>query len=72
MSFVLITPGREIPLSGTVEAFSKDGALIKLDLLINEYASALQEYLTRLPEAEAKGKFDFKANSAQPIPDKQS
>jgi CRP/FNR family transcriptional regulator, cyclic AMP receptor protein len=48
MSFVLITPGREIPLSGTVEAFSEDGALIKLDMLIDEYAAALQEYLTRL------------------------
>src|SRR5262249_14485623 len=48
MSFVLITPGREIPLSGTVEAFNKDGALIKLDMLIAEYAAALQEYLTRL------------------------
>lgn len=48
MSFVLVTPEREIPLSGTVEGVSQEGALLKLDLLIAEYAAALQEYLTRV------------------------
>jgi hypothetical protein len=33
--------------------------------------SASDEFLTRLDPAEAKGKFDPKVNSAQPIPDKQ-
>lgn len=48
VSFVLVMPGKEIPLSGTVESVGKDGALIKLDLLIAEYAGALAEYLTRV------------------------
>lgn len=30
------------------------------------------EYLTRVDAAEAKAKFDAKANSAQPFPEKQS
>jgi CRP/FNR family transcriptional regulator, cyclic AMP receptor protein len=47
-SFVLVLPGREIPLSGTVEAADKDGTVVKLDLLIAEYAAALAEYLTRV------------------------
>src|SRR5947209_5124164 len=34
--------------------------------------AASEEYLTKVPAAEAKAKFDFKANSAQPVPDKQS
>ena len=33
--------------------------------------SASGEYLTKLDPAEAKAKFNAKANSAQPIPDKQ-
>ena len=33
--------------------------------------TASEEYLTKVPAAEAKAKFDFKANSAQPIPEKQ-
>jgi hypothetical protein len=33
---------------------------------------ASAEYLTRLDPAVAKGKYDSKVNSAQPIPDKQS
>jgi hypothetical protein len=32
---------------------------------------ASEEYLRKVPEAEARPKFDFKANSAQPIPEKQ-
>jgi hypothetical protein len=33
--------------------------------------SASEEFLTKLNPAEAKAKYDPKANSAQPIPDKQ-
>lgn len=33
--------------------------------------TASELYLTKLDAAEAKGKFDAKVNSAQPIPDKQ-
>jgi hypothetical protein len=33
--------------------------------------TASEEYLRKLPAAEAKPKFDFKANSAQPFPEKQ-
>ena len=33
--------------------------------------AASEEYLTRVDPAEAKAKYDAKANSAQPIPDKQ-
>jgi hypothetical protein len=33
--------------------------------------SASSEYLTKLDPAEAKAKFNAKANSAQPIPEKQ-
>lgn len=34
--------------------------------------SASEEFLTVLDPEEAKGKYDGKVNSAQPIPDKQS
>jgi hypothetical protein len=34
--------------------------------------SASEEFLTKLSPVEAKAKFDPKANSAQPIPEKQS
>ncbi len=47
-SGVLVLPAREIPVSGTIDAVSERGALVKLDLLIDEYASVLQDYLTRL------------------------
>jgi hypothetical protein len=33
--------------------------------------TASTEFLTTVPADEAKGKYDPKANSAQPIPDKQ-
>jgi hypothetical protein len=33
--------------------------------------SASSEYLTKMDPAEAKAKFNAKANSAQPIPEKQ-
>ncbi len=45
---MLVLPGREIPVSGTIDAVDDHGALVKLDLLIDEYAAALQDYLTRL------------------------
>lgn len=47
-SGVLVLPSAEIPISGTIEAISDDGVLIRLDLLIAEYASRLEDYLTRL------------------------
>jgi hypothetical protein len=34
--------------------------------------TASEQFLTRVDPAEAKAKFDFKVNSAQPIPEKQS
>ena len=33
--------------------------------------SASEEFLTKLDPAEAKAKYDSKANSAQPVPEKQ-
>jgi CRP/FNR family transcriptional regulator, cyclic AMP receptor protein len=45
---VLVLPGREIPLSATVEGLDKDGTVVKLDLLITEYSISLHEYLTRV------------------------
>ncbi|MGK3998116.1 Crp/Fnr family transcriptional regulator [Sorangium sp. So ce1024] len=47
-SGVLVLPAREIPVSGTIDAVDDQGALVKLDLLIDEYAAVLQDYLTRL------------------------
>jgi len=47
-SGVLLLPSREIPVSGTVDSSDADTTTVKLDLLIAEYATALQEYLARL------------------------
>ncbi|EYF00648.1 Crp/Fnr family transcriptional regulator [Chondromyces apiculatus] len=47
-SGVLILPGHELPVSGRVEARDDGFILIRLDLLIDEYRKALQDYLTRL------------------------
>lgn len=47
-SGVLITPGAEVPVSGKVESSDASGALIKLDLLIDQYATVLRDYLTRV------------------------
>jgi CRP-like cAMP-binding protein len=47
-SGVLITPGGEVPVSGKVEAADAFGALIKLDLFIDQYATVLRDYLTRV------------------------
>lgn len=46
-SGVLVLPARELPVSGTVES-ADDTVLVKLDLLIDEYAAALADYLTRV------------------------
>jgi CRP/FNR family transcriptional regulator, cyclic AMP receptor protein len=47
-SGVLITPGGEVPVSGKVEQTDAAGALIKLDLFIDQYAAVLRDYLTRV------------------------
>lgn len=47
-SGVLVLPSREIPISGTVERASNNGCVVKLDLLVDEYKSALGDYLTRV------------------------
>jgi CRP/FNR family cyclic AMP-dependent transcriptional regulator len=47
-SGVLITPAGEVPVSGKVESADAAGALIKLDLFIEQYAAVLRDYLTRV------------------------
>jgi CRP-like cAMP-binding protein len=47
-SGVLVTPGGEVPVSGRVDAADAGGALIKLDLFIDQYAAVLRDYLTRV------------------------
>ena len=47
-SGVLVTPGGEVPVSGKVESADAAGALIKLDLFIDQYAAVLRDYLTRV------------------------
>ncbi len=47
-SYVLVLPGGEIPISGSVEAIDSGGVLLKLDMLIEGYAAILQDYLTRV------------------------
>lgn len=47
-SAVLVIPTGEIPISGTVDNITPEGALIQLDMLISSYHSALEEYLTRV------------------------
>lgn len=48
LSFVLVVPNDEIPMSGKVQKADHDGVLIELDLLIDEYAKKLAEHLTRV------------------------
>jgi CRP-like cAMP-binding protein len=43
-----MTPPREVPISGTVERVSEGKCVVKLDLLVDEYKSALGDYLTRV------------------------
>lgn len=45
---VLALPRGEIPVSGRVERRGTDGALLKLDQLIPEYAAELNRYITEL------------------------
>ena len=47
-SGVLVLPGVEIPVSGTVDATGEEDVLIKLDILIEQYAVPLRDYLTRV------------------------
>jgi CRP/FNR family cyclic AMP-dependent transcriptional regulator len=48
ISGVLCLPQRELPVSGKIARASKDGVLVKLDLLIEEYNAAYQGYMTQL------------------------
>lgn len=45
---VLVLPSREILVSGKVLRSGKDGLVVKLDVLIDEYHAALEDYVTRL------------------------
>jgi CRP-like cAMP-binding protein len=45
---VLVLPSKEILVSGKVQRAGKDGLVVKLDVLIDEYQSALEDYVTRL------------------------
>jgi CRP-like cAMP-binding protein len=47
-SGVLVTSSGEIPVSGTVISDDPNGALIKLDSLIDAYSDILRDYLTRV------------------------
>jgi len=47
-SGVLVIPTGEIPVSGTIDNVTPDGALIQLDMLIASYHATLEEYLTRV------------------------
>ena len=48
VSGVLSLPRHELAVSGKVERVGTDGALLKLDLLIEEYKTALSAYMTEL------------------------
>lgn len=48
VSFVLVVPNDEIPVSGKVRKAEGDGVLIELDMLIDEYTKKLSEHLTRV------------------------
>jgi CRP-like cAMP-binding protein len=45
---VLAMPTGEIAVSGRVERAGKDGVVVRLDLLIDEYKAQLDDYVTRL------------------------
>jgi hypothetical protein len=46
---VLVLGGtREIPISGTIAAVTDESWTVSLDLLIDDYAHALDEHLSRL------------------------
>ena len=48
ITVVLSLPKRELPVSGKVERIGGDGVLVKLDLLIDDYAVALNQYMSEL------------------------
>jgi len=48
LSFVLVVPNDEIPVSGKIHKMDADGVVIGLDLLIEQYAKKLAEHLTRV------------------------
>lgn len=48
VSFVLVIPNDEIPVSGKVRQAGEGSVLVELDLLIEEYAKKLSEHLTRV------------------------
>lgn len=48
VSFVLVLPDAEFPVSGKITTGQGKGAIVELDLLIDEYASKLQQHLTRI------------------------
>jgi len=48
VSFVLVIPNGEIPVSGKVRQAGEGAVLVELDLLIEEYAKKLGEHLTRV------------------------
>ncbi|MFI5301388.1 MAG: Crp/Fnr family transcriptional regulator [Polyangiales bacterium] len=47
-SGVLVLPNDEVPLSGVVDTVGPDGAMVKLDMLIDDYRESLEDYLTRV------------------------
>ena len=48
LSFVLVAPSDEIPMSGKIVQVAEDGVVVELDMLIDEYAKKLQAHLTRV------------------------
>lgn len=48
VSFVLVIPNDEIPVSGKVQQAGEGSVLVELDLLIEEYTKKLSEHLTRV------------------------
>ena len=45
---VLLASGMEIPVSGNVSDVREDSIIVELDLLLEEYAVQLEDYLTRV------------------------
>lgn len=52
ISAVLMLPNAEFPISGSVDQVDDNGMVIALDLLIDEYRSLLEDYLTRVQMLE--------------------
>jgi CRP/FNR family transcriptional regulator, cyclic AMP receptor protein len=45
---VLTLPTAEIAVSGSIEREDRDGVVVKLDTLVDEYKAALEDYVTRV------------------------